>query len=78
MFIQAKPIWLKEKERAQNYFVSFETTVKSLKDAEIHIAAATFYRLFVNGTFVAFGPARTTAGFARKDVISMDRYHSDN
>lgn len=77
MFIKAKPIWLKDKECEQNYFAAFEATVKDLKSTEIHIAAATFYRLFVNGTFVAFGPARTAAGYARKDVISLDAYHLD-
>ena len=78
MFLQAKPVWLQGKENEKNYFAAFEAKIDELKEAVLHITAATFYRVFVNGAFVAHGPARTTAGYARKDEILLDRYHTDN
>lgn len=77
MFKTAKPVWLKGLEQEQNCFVAFEATADDLRGTALHIAAATFYRLFVNGKFVAFGPARTADGYARKDIISLDNYHGE-
>ncbi len=74
MFKKAQPIWIKNKETEKNYFASFRAEVGSLCGAEIHIAAAFFYRLFVNGRFVAFGPARTACGYTRKDIIPLSAY----
>ena len=71
MFISAVPVWLKDKENEMNLAAAFTETVGSLKGAEIFIAACTFYRIYVNGKFVAFGPARTAGGYARVDVIDL-------
>ena len=71
MFISAKPIWLEGSERQKNTFVAFKTTLSGLHNFKIGIAAATFYRLYVNGQFIAFGPARTAKGYARVDVIDL-------
>ena len=77
MFNYAKPIFLKDKEKEMNVFAAFKTVVGSLKGAKLSIAAYTFYQLYVNGEFVAFGPARTAKGYARVDVIDLDKYHKD-
>ncbi|MBQ7096244.1 MAG: hypothetical protein IJN80_07360 [Clostridia bacterium] len=71
MFISAKPIWLDGSERQQNTFVAFKTTLSGLHNFKISIAAATFYRLYINDRFVAFGPARTAKGYARVDIIDL-------
>ncbi len=71
MFKKAKPVWISEMTDEMNLFAAFEAETGSVKDSEIHIAAAYFYRLFVNGKFVAFGPARTAKGYARMDVIAL-------
>lgn len=75
MFINARPIWLKDKENEMNVAAVFTETVGSLLGTEIHIAACTFYRIYVNGKFVAFGPARTAGGYARVDVIPLSEYN---
>lgn len=71
MFAEAKPIWFKDTEQKQNTFVAFKAILNGLHNFSIAIAAATFYRLYVNGEFLAFGPARTALGYARVDVIDL-------
>lgn len=77
MFKLAKPIFPKGKEKEMNTFAVFRAEVDSLKGAKILLSAYTFYHLYVNGEFVAFGPARTAKGYARVDEIDLDRYHED-
>lgn len=77
MFLKAQPIWIKGKEREQNVFAVFSTNIFLKPGAKLHITGATFYRVFVNGKFVGFGPARTAHGhngqtYAREDVFSLD------
>lgn len=78
MFKKACPVWLEGLEREQNLFASFKAELASLEGAKIHICAAFFYRLFVNGKFVSFGPARAAKGYARKDVIDISPYGNAN
>ncbi|MBQ8409174.1 MAG: hypothetical protein IJY39_09965 [Clostridia bacterium] len=77
MFQLAQPIFPKGKEKEMNTFAVFRTEVDSLKGAKILLTAYTFYHLYVNGEFVAFGPARTAKGYARVDVIDLEKYHKD-
>lgn len=77
MFRFAKPIFPKGKEKEMNTFAAFKTVVSSLKNTKLSVAAYTFYQLYVNGEFVAFGPARTAKGYARVDVIDLDKYSID-
>lgn len=72
MFTVAKPIFVKELEDVLNGFATFAAQVDSLSGAELHICAADFYRVTVNGHFLAFGPARTAQGYARMDRIPLD------
>lgn len=77
MFNFAKPIFPKGKEKEMNAFASFRATVDSLEGAKLSLTAYTFYQLYVNGELVAFGPARTAKGYARVDVIDLDKYNKD-
>ena len=72
MFYTAKPIYPAGHSKDMHSFCCFRATAASLKGTELHIAAATFYQLYVNGKFIARGPARTAKGYAREDVISLD------
>ena len=74
MFRQAKPVWIKDHANEMNISVCFTLVAKDLKGTELHLAAATFYRVFVDNTFVAFGPARTAKGYARVDVLPLENY----
>lgn len=75
MFKKAIPVFAEGKEREQNYQLILRGEAESLKGTTLYVAAASFYRLSVNGRFVHFGPARTAGGYARVDEISLDKYH---
>ena len=74
MFNLAKPIFAKGKSEELNVYAVFKTTVDSLKGVELKLTAASFYQVYVNGKFVGFGPARTAKGYARMDVLPLEKY----
>ncbi len=74
MFLKAIPVYPKGLSKKMNTFVTFKAAVENLKGTRLHISAASFYQLWVNGRFVAFGPARTALGYAREDIISLDEF----
>lgn len=66
-FIKAKPIWSIEYQKQMNItlFCSFDCTKNDLQT--LVITANNFYRVFINGMFYAYGPARAPHGYARVD-----------
>ena len=77
MFKLAKPIFPKGRNEEMNVFAAFRAKTDSLKNTKISLTAYTFYQIYVNGEFVAYGPARTAKGYARVDVIDLDKYSKD-
>ena len=75
MFLHAKPVWPAEAVDKMNIFCLFETQA-NLENTTIHIAAADFYRVYINGRFVAQGPARAAKGFARVDILPLNSFAS--
>ena len=73
-FVHAMPVWEREPEERLNRQLIFRETIGSLKNTVMKVSAADFYRLTVNGRFVAFGPARTALGYARVDEIDLSDY----
>ena len=65
MFKLAKPIFPKGMNKYMNVFAAFRAETDSLKNTKISLTAYTFYQIYVNGEFVAYGPARTAKGYAR-------------
>ena len=61
-FKKAVPVWEKGKEKEKNYNLIFKETVKK-GNFKIRMTASSVYSLFVNGAFLATGPARTAHGF---------------
>ena len=76
-FKSALPVFEAGKEKEMNYSLILRESTPSLKKAVLYITAVSFYRLSVNGRFVTFGPARTAKGYARVDVIELDKYDRD-
>lgn len=74
MFFKATPVWPADSGE-MNTFARFEVSV-CLQNAVLYIAAADFYRVRVNGRFVAHGPARAAKGYARVDALSLDAFAS--
>ena len=77
MFILAKPVFPVGKSTEHNVFTTLHATASDLKDTALYITAYSFYQVWVNGTFVSFGPARTAKGYARVDVLPLDAYARD-
>lgn len=68
-FQLAKPVWPKGREKEMNLFVGFRAVFDSppAKPVVVRVAGTSLYRLFVNGEFCGYGPARGPLGFFRVD-----------
>ncbi len=77
MFQKAVPIFSVGHTGEMNRSVRFHAEVPSLQNTYLHISAADFYQLYVNGKFRASGPARTAKGYAREDIIRLDEERAD-
>lgn len=71
MFVKAQPVWLKDRKWEMNIYGVFPMKAVSGPGTELHITGASFYRIWVNGIFGGFGPARTAAGYAREDIFPL-------
>ncbi len=71
-FKKAVPVWAKELTSDRNIMLCFETEFDYAgKQARIHIAADTLYRMYVNGEFVFYGPQRCGRGWWRVDELDI-------
>ena len=72
-FSTAKPVWPEGREREWNCQVGFtaEFDGKNAGDAVLRYTGATMCRVFLNGEFLAYGPARAAHGFVRVDDIPL-------
>src|ERR1035441_5270754 len=68
-FVSARPVWPKGRETEKNLFVGFRAAFKAPAQEEVLLRAtgATVYRVFLNGHFLAQGPARGPHGYFRVD-----------
>ncbi|HOX08047.1 MAG TPA: hypothetical protein PK280_16735 [Planctomycetota bacterium] len=71
-FLSARPVWLAGREREMNVSTGFRAVFAAPGPASgartvLRVAAASLYRAFLNGEFVAHGPARGPHGFQRLD-----------
>jgi alpha-L-rhamnosidase len=75
-FDKAKPVWLKGKTLEMNIMAGFKCNFESdkTKKTKIKIAGSTVFKIFVNGTFIHFGPDRTAHGFARVKILNISDY----
>lgn len=71
-FCAAQPVWLRGMETEMNITCGFYSDApKAENRAVLRIAAASEYRLYINGSFICFGPIRTAKGFHRMDAIDI-------
>lgn len=71
MFLCAKPIWLRGKEREMNVHAVFQANVQASGRVELHMGGTAFYRIWADGQFLASGPARTARGYIREEIYSL-------
>ncbi len=68
-FLSGKPVWPEGREKDLNVFAGFRATVDgaAAERAVVRLTGATVYRVFVNGEFLGYGPARGPKDFFRVD-----------
>lgn len=74
MFYQAIPVYPRGQAREMHTFAVFRQKTGPLTGAALHIAAFSFYQVWINGRFFAAGPARTAGGYAREDILPLDGF----
>ena len=77
-FKKAQPVWADDREREMNVTLRFTATLpKSMsgEDVTLALAASCTYQIFVNGQFLAAGPARCAHGYFRVDEFSLIVFH---
>src|SRR3984957_15371338 len=72
-FRAAKPIWPRGREKEMNLFVGFRVVFEGSREQEVYlrVAGATLYRIYLNGEFLAWGPARGPYGYFRTDLFNL-------
>ncbi len=70
-FLFAKPIWAKGLLQTKNVTCLFEAQFPRAEQARLKITACNFYRVYFNGEFLGYGPARAAHGYARVDEYSL-------
>lgn len=73
-FVAAKPVWPEGREKEWNCQVGFTAEVdgEAAKGAILRYTGATMCRVFLNGEFFGYGPARAAHGFARVEELPLD------
>jgi alpha-L-rhamnosidase len=72
-FATAKPIWPKGREAERNLSVGFRASFQAPAKGRVWLRAtgSTLYRVWLNGEFLAHGPARAAHGFYRVDELDL-------
>lgn len=73
-FQTAIPVWEQGQEETMNLTLTFLTSVGKAASCLLRLTGQSLYHIFVNGTFVALGPARAAHGFYRVDEIDLVPY----
>lgn len=71
---KALPVWEVGKACEKNYTLLFRTVIKKEKDVLLRLTGSGVYQIFINGEFVATGPARAAHGYYRVDELVLDKY----
>ena len=68
-FDSARPIWPTDRETEMNLFVGFRVFFEHSGHDEpvLRITASSLYRVYLNGSFIGYGPARGPHGYCRID-----------
>ncbi|MBK1876228.1 hypothetical protein [Pelagicoccus mobilis] len=67
-FFRAKPVWVRGLHERMNSTVGFHVSLEYLGDPLVlRLAAANTYRIWLNGKWFAYGPARAAHGYLRVD-----------
>lgn len=67
------PVWAEGREKEMNLNLGFHGVFQNEKnrDYKLRITASTLYRVFLNGEFLGYGPARAAHGYFRVDEYNL-------
>lgn len=70
---EAVPVWAEGRETEMNLTLGFQGVFQAEENSGfiLRITASTLYRVFLNGEFLGYGPARTAHGFFRMDEYNI-------
>jgi alpha-L-rhamnosidase len=76
---KAVPVWADGMETEMNVTIGFQGAFNagSKEECQLRITASTLYRVFLNGEFVGYGPARAAHGYFRVDEYDLSEYVND-
>ena len=67
----AVPVWAEGRETERNLTLGFRVRVDGAKAARLRYSASSIARVWLNGEFLCYGPARGPHGLDRVDEISL-------
>lgn len=70
---KAFPVWAEGREKEMNLTLCFQGTFEAnpLQEVRLKITGSTLYRVFLNGEFLGYGPARAAHGWFRIDDYDL-------
>ncbi len=73
-FINAIPVWIKNHRLIANYQAGFRCDfyAEEEKKYTLKLTGASYYKVYLNGEFVGYGPARAPLGYVRTDELTLD------
>lgn len=77
IFSKAKPVWAENREKELNLWLDYTCSFNKGKDNTLSLTGSSAYNVFVNGTFVFFGPARCAHGYYRVDDFDLTPFLKD-
>ena len=77
-FKKAKAIWGKDKTKELNSSLFFKCSFNYNEDLKLIITANNFYRVYINGRFIFYGPARDAHEFYRVDTYKLENIKKKN
>ena len=78
-FIKALPVWGEGLEKEKNITLGLYKKISSKSGkATLSVATSGVYKVFVNGEFVYFGPARCAHGYFRVDNVPLELNIGEN
>ncbi|MEN6455225.1 MAG: hypothetical protein ABFD10_13280, partial [Prolixibacteraceae bacterium] len=72
---KALPVWAEGRQTEMNLSIGFRGVFQAEKTKSFHlkITASTLYRVFLNGEFLGYGPARAGHGYYRVDTYDLSK-----
>ena len=75
-FASARPVWGRGRDKEMNLHLGLRALFEAPADGTVCLSCATScsYRVWLNGHYVGYGPARTGRGHFRVDVWPVREY----